>query len=41
MILSLPSHELFEYVNSQANTYFPDKSTLGGTSERLILLWID
>lgn len=30
MILSLSSHELFEYVNSQASTYFPDKSTLGG-----------
>ena len=30
MILSLSSHELFEYVNSQVSTYFPDKSTLGG-----------
>lgn len=30
MILSLPRQELFEYVNAQTNSYYPDKCTLGG-----------
>lgn len=30
MFLSIPKQELFEYVNRQSNTYFPDKYTLGG-----------
>ena len=36
MILSLPTQELYEYVNAQTGMYFPDDVHGGGTEVHLI-----
>ena len=36
MILSLPKDELYSYVTKQADKFFPDNCTSGGTKELLI-----
>lgn len=36
MILSLPTQELYEYVNAQTRMYFPDECKRGGTEVRSI-----